>query len=78
MWRLVEIGALVPRWPCDSARVFVEMDFTGRIHLGYRNDLARMHREMLDDVIDRTENRRLAFLDDDGSLQVLFCETGEN
>src|SRR3954464_2743045 len=68
----------MPRRPSEAAGVLIEMDFSGSIHLRYRDDLTRVHREMLDNVIDGAENSRFAVLDDNRPLQIFFGERGKH
>ena len=54
--------AAAPEWTCRSGGVVVKMNRVGRVRFGQENDLSRVHREMLDDMINRRENSVVALL----------------
>src|SRR5205814_2210949 len=51
-----------PRGACRSGGVVVKMNRVGRVRFGEENDLPGVHREVLDDMINRRENSVVALL----------------
>jgi len=61
----VQGGAAVPGRLREAVGILVEIDFAGGVSLGEQYDLTRMHREVLDNVINRSEHSRLTTLNHD-------------
>ena len=66
--------------PCAAAgaQVAVEAQILRRQHLRREDDLAGVHREVLDDVIDRLQHRHVVLLHDDALGEPLRCDAFEH
>src|SRR5437667_4624758 len=76
--RLVESAAAMPGGAGHTTGVFVELNLSWSVKLGKKNDLTGMHREVLNDVINRAQHIRVPLLNHDRSLEVRFGQSRED
>ena len=75
---LVQIRTEVPHWTRESAFVLVKPNCSRHLELGEEYDLAAVHREVLDDVVDGGEHGGLTTLYRQRTRQVVLRQLCEH